>query len=186
MIRLVNGLDRTWSFDRPVGVFPALLERLRGGPVRAEELVAGVPDTILRARPGRQLVGERAPRTSGRPARPRLDTLGGARRARRSPLGRRHDKPRDRHSRPRRDSVSEILRRFRDHRSALVLRREALTEDDLDSKSRHPRLRRAIRLIDWMQCVAGHDDHHFGASGKLRLHASARLHRRLSRGCPPV
>jgi hypothetical protein len=44
VIRLLDWLDRTWPFDLPVGAFPAVLERLRGTPARAEELVAGAHD----------------------------------------------------------------------------------------------------------------------------------------------
>ena len=51
MIPLGAWLDRTWSFTLPVGAFPAVVERLRGTPARAEQLIADVSDERLRAHP---------------------------------------------------------------------------------------------------------------------------------------
>jgi len=50
MIVPIAWIERKFAFDQPVGVFPALLERLRGTPVRAVELVAEVPEATLATR----------------------------------------------------------------------------------------------------------------------------------------
>ncbi len=44
--------ERTFSFDGPVDVYPEFLERLRGTPVRAEELARSVPPALLTRRDG--------------------------------------------------------------------------------------------------------------------------------------
>jgi len=44
--------DMRWSFDRPAGLHPLLIERLRGTPPRARWLVGGLSETRLRERIG--------------------------------------------------------------------------------------------------------------------------------------
>ena len=50
MIQQTAWLDRKFVLDLPIGTFPLLLERLRGTPVRAKELVAGFPEHTLAIR----------------------------------------------------------------------------------------------------------------------------------------
>ena len=57
---------RNFSFDRPVETFSEVLERLRGTPTRAAELVHGYSDETLGRRPTGEIVGQRA---SGPPYR---------------------------------------------------------------------------------------------------------------------
>jgi len=153
-------MDRTWSFDLPVGAFPAVLERLRGTAPRAGELVLGLPNSTLRARPDNhwsaiehlghlddlheldtlrleEFLARAETLSAADPTNRRTDTAGhGA------------------------TPVSELLERFRRRRLELVHRMEALSAEEIAIASVHPRLRRAIRLIDWAQFVADHDDHH--------------------------
>ena len=82
MIALIPWFDRTWVFTLPVGAFPAVLERLRGTPVRAEELITGVPDAMLRIRPNQTWSVKEHLGHSRRPARPRRAPTGGLPRAR--------------------------------------------------------------------------------------------------------
>jgi DinB superfamily len=44
MVQLIPWLERRWSFHLPVGAFPGVVERLRGTPARARELVVNVRD----------------------------------------------------------------------------------------------------------------------------------------------
>ena len=39
--------ERTFTFDFPVGVFPGIVERLRGTPARIADLVENVPHNML-------------------------------------------------------------------------------------------------------------------------------------------
>jgi len=160
VLRLLDWMDRTWSFDLPVGAFPAVLERLRGTPARASELVQGIPDSTLRARPdnhwsAKEHLGhlddlhELDTRRLGE-FLARVETLSAADRS-----NRRTDTA-DHGATP----VSELIDRFRRRRLELVHRMEALSAEEIAFASVHPRLRRAIRLIDWAQFVADHDDHH--------------------------
>jgi hypothetical protein len=160
MIRLINWLDRTWSFDLPIGAFPAVLERLRGTPARAEDLAAGVPDQLLGARHGsawsaKEHLGhlddlhELDLRRLG-------EFLARAERLSAADMGNRRTEEANHRARP----IREILEQFRDHRESLIRKMEDLTERDVAATALHPRLKRPLRLLDWMQFVADHDDHH--------------------------
>ena len=49
MIAQVAWLEREFVFSQPIGLFPIVLERLRGTPARAKELVSGIrKDTLAR------------------------------------------------------------------------------------------------------------------------------------------
>ncbi len=52
VIQLIPWVNRTWVFGLPVGAFPAVLERLRGTPARAAQMVAGLSDDALSGRTG--------------------------------------------------------------------------------------------------------------------------------------
>jgi hypothetical protein len=47
VIALIPWTHREFNFDLPLGLFPAIVERLRGTPARASEIIAGVPDEVL-------------------------------------------------------------------------------------------------------------------------------------------
>jgi len=51
VIEIVPWIKREFAFDLPVGVFPPLLERLRGTPARAKQLIVGISEEMLAARP---------------------------------------------------------------------------------------------------------------------------------------
>jgi hypothetical protein len=38
--------ERTFNFDFPAGVFPGIIERIRGTPARIADLVKGVPHNM--------------------------------------------------------------------------------------------------------------------------------------------
>src|SRR5712692_5869970 len=50
MIAQTKWIERKFNLDFPVGIFPCILERLRGTPARLEELVKSLPANILTAR----------------------------------------------------------------------------------------------------------------------------------------
>lgn len=160
VIRLLDWMDRTWSFDLPVGAFPAVLERLRGTPARAEELVAGIPDRTLRTRPENHWsVNEHLGHLDDLhelDARRLGEFLARAEVLSAADVSNRKTDAADHRATPAR----EVLGRFRRHRQALVQRMEDLSDGEVAVTSVHPRLRRTIRLIDWAQFVADHDDHH--------------------------
>jgi uncharacterized damage-inducible protein DinB len=160
MIPQMAWLERRFTFDLPPGTFPALVERLRGTPARARELVAGLPDHILAKRAnGRWAAKEHLGHLVDLES---LDTrrlseflnhvpvLSGADMENRSTEAADH----------RRAQVAEIVQKLAAGREALARRFEALTAEQIEAVSLHPRLQQPMRLIDWAYFVAEHDDHH--------------------------
>ena len=50
MIKSMAWTARTFNFDLPLGAFASVLERLRGTPVRATEVVSGLAEELLSRR----------------------------------------------------------------------------------------------------------------------------------------
>jgi hypothetical protein len=164
MVRLVPWVDRQWSFNLPVGVFPAMLERLRGTPARAAELVAGVPAASLAARPmGKWSVKDHLGHLSDLHAldiRRVEEFLSGATVLTAHDMSNRATAEGGYRVIP----VEQLLDAFRRERHALILLLENLTEAEVAATALHPRLGIAMRLVDWAQFAAEHDDHHLASA----------------------
>jgi uncharacterized damage-inducible protein DinB len=160
MIPQTAWLDRQFAFDLPIGTFPPLLERLRGTPVRAKELVTGLPDDLLARRVNdkwsvKEHLGhlvDLAPLDDRRLNEflHRAEVLSAADMENRVTEIADH----------RRVSVAKIIHRLTAGREALVRRLEELKEDEVGIVAIHPRLQKPMRLVDWVYFVAEHDDHH--------------------------
>lgn len=161
MIPQLEWTARIWSFDLPVGAFPLLLERVRGTPVRAAALVAAFEERALALRPpdgswsAKEHIGhledlhELDEQRLG-------EFLTSAPRLTAADMTNRRTFEQNHSATP----TSELVRRFAARRGALVARLETLSEQQVTATSAHPRLQRPMRLIDWLQFVADHDDHH--------------------------
>jgi hypothetical protein len=171
MIPLVPWIQREWSFDLPLGAYPAVLERLRGTPVRAEALFGDLPDSRLSERPlqkwsAKEHVGHlndihALDRRRLEEFLARVEILTAADMSNRTTHEGRH----------RATPAPEILATFRRQRGELIAELERLTEADIAATAMHPRLGLRIRLIDWAEFVAEHDDHHL-ASARNALSAA--------------
>jgi hypothetical protein len=60
--------------------------------------------------------------------------------------------------------TAQLLERLATNRRRLVFALEELSEADIGRTARHPRLGVPMRVIDWAQFVADHDDHHLAAA----------------------
>ena len=160
MIPQTPWLERNFIFDVSIGTFLPLLERLRGTPPRAKELVAGFPEQVLATRVDekwsvKEHLGHLADLESLDERRlneflNRAEVLSAA------DIENRATEFADYRNVP----VPEIIRRLTVGREALVRRLEVLTEEQVAIVAVHPRLRMAMRLLDWVYFVAEHDDHH--------------------------
>ena len=160
MITPMRWFDRSFTFDLPLTVFPAVIERLRGTPARAAELVAGAPAQVLTRRVnGKWSVQEHIAHLSdlGILDDKRLaDFLAGASDLSVADLQNRATETADHNRQP----IVAVLERLRTGRMDLVRRMDALTEDVVGRIAIHPRLKQPMRLMDWAIFVADHDDHH--------------------------
>jgi hypothetical protein len=160
VIALIPWTQREFNFDLPLGLFPAIVERLRGTPARASEIIAGVPDEVL----GNRINGKWAAKehlghlvdldaldhTRLQEFLKRAGTL--------SPADMRNQATEE--ARHRDTPIGEILLRMRKGRLALVSKLEQLTEEHVAIPMLHPRLQKRMRLVDWVWFIAEHDDHH--------------------------
>ncbi len=178
MIAQVAWLDREFVFSQPLGLFPIFLERLRGTPARAKDLVSGVAEDAL-ARQVREKwsVKEHLGHLIDLQALDdrRLDeflhhaeVLSAA-----DIENRATEKANHRHV-----PIADITQRLAAGRDGLLRRLEVLTEEEVEITARHRRLQRPMRLLDWVYFLAEHDDHHLA----LARGVSAELKNELPRG----
>jgi hypothetical protein len=167
MIELIPWRKREFTFDLPVGAFPTLLERLRGTPARAEDLVRRIADDLLSGRVnGKWSVKEHLGHLVD------LELLDDRRLGEYlahvpalSPadMGNRATESANHREKP----MQEILGRMREARNMLAVKLERLGTEDVAIEAIHPRLQKPMRLLDWVYFVAEHDDHHLAHARKV-------------------
>jgi hypothetical protein len=166
-MRRTKWVEREFNFSLPVGVFPCVVERLRGTPARLEELTRALPPQVLTAgRDGAWSIQEHAGHLldldelhEGRLedyAR-RLAALRAADMTNRKTFDAEYNDAR----------LEDVLAGFRAARLSFVRRLEALSEEEVAAASLHPRLQKPMRVIDMAYFVAEHDDHHLATIKEL-------------------
>jgi uncharacterized damage-inducible protein DinB len=158
-----NWFERVFDFSFPAEYFPYVVERVRGTPVRLEELVASFDPTLLTTRLGEEWsIQEHAGHLLD------LDELH---------VGRLDDFDEDKsvlraadvtnrktyEANHNAQSISDILRDFRAARHEFVRRVGDADETQVVKTAQHPRLNVPMRLVDLVYFVAEHDDHHLAS-----------------------
>ena len=161
-------VERVFEFNLPVGVFPSVLERLRGTPARLEEMVRALPARALAERVGeawtiQEQVGHLLDLDELHEGRLEdyergLETLRAADMTNRKTYEADHNAAR----------VGDLLARFRAARLRFVRRLESLDEEGVARTALHPRLQKPMRVIDMALFVAEHDDHHLASINELK------------------
>jgi len=174
-MRRTKWFEREFDFSLPVGVFPCVVERLRGTPARLEELVRALPPGLLTARRDgawsiQENVGHLLDLDELHEGRledyaRRLDTLRPADLTNRKTYDANHNDAR----------IEDLLARFRAARFRLVRRLEALSEEEVAASALHPRLQKQMRVIDMALFVAEHDDNHLATITELSRNAEVGL-----------
>jgi hypothetical protein len=167
MIEQVAWLDREFTFDQPTGIFPILLERLRGTPARANGLVLDISEDMLAMRAankwsvkehlGHLLDLEPLDNQRLREFLSRAEVLSAA------DIENRATENADHRLVP----IENIIARLTSGRERLINRLEALTEMEIAIIAIHPRLQKPMRLLDWVYFLAEHDDHHLALARAL-------------------
>lgn len=160
--------ERDFAFDLPAWMYPLVIERLRGTPARAEDLVAGLsPDVLTRRIGDRWSIQENIghlldlePLWIGRVE----DLREGKAYLREADLSNRKTHEANHHAHP----MDALLRDFRDVRTAFVQQLDALDDDLIERTALHPRLQQPMRLLDLLFFVAEHDDHHLAQITQLK------------------
>ena len=153
-------LDRTFPFDHDPGVYPCIIKRLRGTPARLEELVGAIPAALLtRKRPDgwtiQELVGHLISVEALFDAR-LTQFIDGADALIAADMTNRRTTEAKYNAR----SIGDLLAEFRRVRMTSVARYESVDDATIAHAAHHPRLNRAMRLVDMTYFLAEHDDHH--------------------------
>jgi hypothetical protein len=156
-------IERKFNFDYPIGVLPAIMERVRGTPARLEEMVKLLPPETLTLKPGgewsiQEHVGHLSDLEELHDGRlddfdAGLDTLRAADMSNKKTHEANHN---DAH-------IEDLLARFRAVRERFVARIEAMGVEEASRSALHPRLQKQMRVIDLALFAAEHDDHHLAA-----------------------
>ncbi len=168
MSERVAWTERTFDFDFPVGLYREFMERLRGTPVRVQELIRSVPTDRLTACPGQgwsiqQNVGhllDLEPLVMTR-----LDEYdAGAAVLHAADMSNRKTNQAGHNDK----SIESILSAFAEARAELVRRLESLAPARFGQTALHPRLNQPMRIIDMMYFQAEHDDYHLARISELK------------------
>ena len=163
MINKQKWIERKFDFNFPVGMFPCILERLRGTPARLEELLSTFPKNILTVRINdgwsiQEHAGHLYDLDELHEARIE-DFLSGARTLRPADMKNQKTYDANYNTKP----IDAVLRGIRDARMRFVAKLEGMNELQLALISLHPRLQQPMRLVDMAFFVAEHDDHHIAS-----------------------
>jgi len=166
-MHLEKWFERKFPYTPPTNVFPALIERLRGGPVRVEESVGGYSASLWTRRDGddwsiQEHVGHLGDLEELWFARLRdfeagVEVLTAADLQNRRTHGAGHNDT----------SMEGLLGRFRRARGEMVAVLESMSNEESGKTALHPRLRQPMRIIDQCFFVAEHDDHHLAIMNSL-------------------
>lgn len=164
----IKWTDRKFDFGFPAALFPEMIERLRGTPVRLAERVGSLRPDVLRRRDGeRWSIQENAGHLLDLEAlvRQRLDEY----LANASELHAADMTNRQTYEAQHNDvTIAVILDAFRDQRLQLVARLDDLAPEVFARAAHHPRLNVPMRLVDMIYFQAEHDDFHLARISELR------------------
>lgn len=160
--------DRRFNFDFPAGIYPEMIERVRGTPARLEELLAGLsPETLTNQADGRWSMQENAGHLLDLESlvAQRVDEyLAGAETLHAADMSNRKTYEATHNEVP----VNSILTAFRTARRDLVDRLEDLDGEIFARSALHPRLNVQMRLVDMLFFQAEHDDYHLARISELK------------------
>ena len=158
MITPVPWFERKFDFNFPVGLFPIIVERLRGTYLRLEPL-GKMPDSLLSLKKEekwsiKEIIGHLYDLEELWDRRvddflDQRDTLHAA------DLNNTKTHNANHNSSP----IADLLHRFGEARSRLIKKVEKMDETFAARTALHPRLQKPMRLVDSLFFVAEHDDH---------------------------
>jgi len=160
--------DRKFKLDIAPEMYPIVVERLRGVPVRLEEKLSGVSEDVLTINPD----GWSAKRQIGH-----LIIVEGLwmKRVENYKNKEKHlfaaDLKNTKTEEIDYDSIesASLLKQFRDVRKEYVTALDSLDKDEVEQIALHPRLNLPMRLIDSAYFSAEHDEHHMSRIHDLIL-----------------
>ena len=156
----IKWFDRTFHFDSVQNIFPSILERLSGTPLRLEEKFKSIPAAFLTERIGntwtiKENVGHLSDLESLWQGRLE-DILNGQIELRPTDLLNTNTTQANHNAKP----INELLHVFRQLREQTIAALQDIKEETVFRSALHPRLKTPMRTMDLFLFVAEHDDHH--------------------------
>lgn len=153
-------IERKFNFDFPAAKFPDFLERVRGTPVRLEEILRGLQPSVLTRRDGsswsiQENLGHLID-LSYLPKQRIEEILAGREVLVAADMSNRATNEANHNA----ADIAELLAAFREERRELIARFEQLEEADWDKSAFHTRLQQAMRIVDIAYFDSEHDDYH--------------------------
>ncbi|HKG48264.1 MAG TPA: DinB family protein [Pyrinomonadaceae bacterium] len=164
----IKWTDRRFNFDFPAGIYPEMIERIRGTPARLDDLLAGLPPETLTAQlDGRWSMQENAGHLLDLESlvSQRIDEyLAGNSALHAADMSNRKTHDAHHNNVP----ADSILKAFRTARLDIVRRLESLEADVFERSALHPRLNVPMRFVDMLFFQAEHDDYHLARISELK------------------
>jgi hypothetical protein len=165
----IKWIERKFDFNFPVGLYPEVVERVRGTPARLEDRLRDVPATILTWRDQDSWsIQENAGHLRDLESlfAQRMDEyVAGATVLHAADMSNRRTYDANHNDVP----LELILKSFRDQRTRLVARLDNLVPEMFARVALHPRLNVPMRLVDMLYFQVEHDDHHLARITDLLL-----------------
>ncbi len=159
-MKQVNWFERNFEFNVTQNIFPSLIERLEGTPLRLEDKLRSIPTEFLTVKLDgswsiKQNIGHL---TDLEPLwQTRLDEIiRGEKIMTAADLQNTKTEMEDHNNKP----IDELLRSFRNIREITIAQLEKIDDVIIFRSALHPRLNKPMRTMDLFIFVAEHDDHH--------------------------
>jgi len=164
----IKWIDRRFNFDFPAGIYPEMIERIRGTPARLEELLSDLSPQILTTQAdGRWSMQENAGHLLDLESlvSQRIDEyLAGNAALHAADMSNRKTYEASHNEVP----VTTILNAFRTARHDIVQRLDTFDAGVFEGAALHPRLNVQMRLVDMLFFQAEHDDYHLARISELK------------------
>jgi len=160
MIAQTPWVEHKFNFDFPSGMYPVLLERMRGTHARMKEMVKDVSDKKLSKRvdgkwSAKEHIGHLTDLEELHLSRLREFMIGKEILA---AADMKNEKTENAHHNDKK--LKKLLKEFRNSREDFISLLEKADDELINRKSIHPRLQVPMRLVDMVYFICEHDDHH--------------------------
>src|SRR5882724_1765396 len=170
MTERIKWTGRRFDFNFPAGLYPEMIERIRGTPARLEDRLKSLSPKVLTRRDGdRWSIQENAGHLLDLESlvMQRLDEYAaGAEKLHAADMSNRRTYEAEHNH----VAIGSILSSFRDQRGNIVSRLDTFESSMFERTALHPRLGVPMRLVDMVFFQAEHDDYHLtGISELIKL-----------------
>lgn len=158
MISTIPWFERKFDFNFPAGLFPIIVERLRGTTLRLQPLSEVPDEKLIMKKDGKWSIKEVIGHLYDLEElwdRRVDDFVAGNETLTAADLSNTKTHAANHNG----SSVAELLSRFREARNRLIVKVKDLDLDIVSRSALHPRLQKPMRLVDSLFFVAEHDDH---------------------------